>query len=331
VIDAPLAFAFSAGLIAAVNPCGFAMLPAYLSYFLGVEQRTDDGHGDGRASLARALLIGATVSLGFLLVFGTVGLAVTLGLNGLRDVLPWVTIAIGIALMALGIAMLAGFRLQVALPRVQRGADGAGLRSLFLFGVSYATASLSCALPVFLVAVADSVDGFTSGLAAFAAYALGMSLVLVSLTVSLALARRSLVATLRGVMRHVDKVAGVLLIVAGAYTVWYWVTDLTADPGDEPEALRVVQSVAGDAQQWIRDVGPTRVGVVLGVAIAGIVAWVVAPGVHRRLSSLRSGRQSSAEPAPAASPAVGPAPGGPTAASPQSRSPRPRSPQPTDV
>ncbi|MGD9755164.1 MAG: cytochrome c biogenesis protein CcdA, partial [Acidimicrobiia bacterium] len=34
---APLALAFAAGMLATVNPCGFAMLPAYLSYFVGLE------------------------------------------------------------------------------------------------------------------------------------------------------------------------------------------------------------------------------------------------------------------------------------------------------
>jgi len=32
-----IALAFTTGMLATVNPCGFAMLPAYLSYFLGVE------------------------------------------------------------------------------------------------------------------------------------------------------------------------------------------------------------------------------------------------------------------------------------------------------
>ena len=37
MIDVDLAFPLAAGLIAAFNPCGFAMLPAYLAYFLGHE------------------------------------------------------------------------------------------------------------------------------------------------------------------------------------------------------------------------------------------------------------------------------------------------------
>ena len=32
-----LLFAFSVGMAAAINPCGFALLPAYLSYYLGLE------------------------------------------------------------------------------------------------------------------------------------------------------------------------------------------------------------------------------------------------------------------------------------------------------
>ena len=43
VIDAPLGLAFAPGMVATVNPCGFAMLPAYLGYFLGLE-----GQGQGR-------------------------------------------------------------------------------------------------------------------------------------------------------------------------------------------------------------------------------------------------------------------------------------------
>jgi cytochrome c biogenesis protein CcdA len=284
LVEAPLAFAFAAGLVAAVNPCGFAMLPAYLSYFLGVEQRSDDG--DGRASLVRALYIGGTVSLGFLAVFGVVGLLVTAGLNEIRDVLPWVTIAIGGALVALGIAMLLGFHLPVALPRIQRGADGRSFGSLVLFGVSYATASLSCALPVFLVAVTGRVDGFVSGVAAFGAYALAMSLVLLALTISLALARRSLVQVLRRAMVHADRIAGGLLVVAGLYTIWYWVTDLTTDPGEEPGAIRAVQRLSGSAQSWVREVGAIRIGVVLALLIAALVAYLALPAVRRRSHSV---------------------------------------------
>jgi cytochrome c biogenesis protein CcdA len=72
MIDAPLAYAFGVGMVATFNPCGFAMLPAYLSYFLGLEGST---HPDERASVLRALAVGLSVTVGFLVVFGIIGVA----------------------------------------------------------------------------------------------------------------------------------------------------------------------------------------------------------------------------------------------------------------
>ena len=62
MIDAPFALAFTAGMVATVNPCGFAMLPAYLSYFLGLESSGADGDlgsADPTAGVGRALLVAA--------------------------------------------------------------------------------------------------------------------------------------------------------------------------------------------------------------------------------------------------------------------------------
>ena len=74
MIEAPLALAFAAGLVATVNPCGFAMLPAYLSYFMGIADARDGG-----VPLGSALKVGAVVSSGFLLVFGVAGVLITVG------------------------------------------------------------------------------------------------------------------------------------------------------------------------------------------------------------------------------------------------------------
>ena len=48
MIDAPLALAFASGMVATVNPCGFAMLPAYLGYFLGLEGQDRDVQASAR-------------------------------------------------------------------------------------------------------------------------------------------------------------------------------------------------------------------------------------------------------------------------------------------
>ena len=64
MLDVPFATAFTAGMVATVNPCGFAMLPAYLSFF--IKGGTTEG-GTPRANpVVRALLITAAMTAGFM-------------------------------------------------------------------------------------------------------------------------------------------------------------------------------------------------------------------------------------------------------------------------
>lgn len=264
MIDANLTFAFTAGIIATINPCGFAMLPAYLSFFLGLEG--DEEGNAARAGLGRALATGGLVSAGFLVVFGAVGLLVTAGLEVVRDLVPWISIAIGVAITVLGLAVLGGRSLTLMLPKLERGTGDRRPRSLMLFGVSYAVASISCGLPTFLVVVSTSVDDVGSSLASFAAYAIGMALVLTSLTVSLAMARQSLVRRLRSLLPYVDRVAGVLMVVAGLYLTWYWLAErLGADRGG---VVLGVEQFTAQLGNWITGVGGLRLGIGMSIVVA---------------------------------------------------------------
>ena len=116
--DLNLAFAFTAGIIATINPCGFAMLPAYLSYFLGIEANSGTSAG---TSVSRALWTGSAVSGGFLIIFGATGLLISAGLTVIREIVPWVAICIGTILIALGSFVTAGKRLNFAFPKFERG------------------------------------------------------------------------------------------------------------------------------------------------------------------------------------------------------------------
>ena len=274
MIDAPLAFAFSAGLVAAFNPCGFAMLPAYLAYFLGV----DAPDGDVGVGIARALRVGVLVTAGFVAVFGIVGLLVSNLSVTIEEYLPYVTIVIGFGLVALAVAMLRGFELTVALPKLEKGGDTRTDRSMFVFGLSYAIASLSCTLPIFLGVTATTFRNanVASGVSAFGAYAVGMGLVLMVLTVAIALARQGLVARLRSAMRWVNPVSAVLLLVAGAYVAYYGWYELRVrnDPTTFAGPAEWVTDLQTDIQVWIQDVGAERLGLILGlvVALAGLFA-----------------------------------------------------------
>ncbi|MGQ0826546.1 MAG: cytochrome c biogenesis CcdA family protein [Actinomycetota bacterium] len=151
MIDVPIAYAFSAGMLATVNPCGFVMLPAYLSYLLGVDNATTP-----ERPIGRAIAVSTTMAAGFLVVFAVAGTLVSAGIRFFIDYVPWAAIGIGALLIVLGGAVMLGRPLKVRLPHIDSGVarNDRSVRRWMLFGISYATVSLSCTLPVFLTVVA---------------------------------------------------------------------------------------------------------------------------------------------------------------------------------
>jgi cytochrome c-type biogenesis protein len=215
-VTAPLLLALTAGMLGAVNPCGFALLPAYLSLLVA-------GAPDARGAVGRALTAAAGLTLGYVLVFGAFGLALAPLAGWLRPRLPWLTVLLGLLLVAAGCWLLAGRRLpaprwSARAPRLTRSWP-----SMVLFGAAYALASLGCAIAPFLAIVVTSIQAGSTprGLALFGAYALGMGLVVAVAALGVALLRDRLVARLRGAGAFVPRLSGLVLLVAGGYVAWY--------------------------------------------------------------------------------------------------------------
>ncbi len=225
----PVGYAFGAGMISAVNPCGFAMLPAYLSLYLGAKE-DDFAKRSPVARLLRALLVGGVVSLGFILLFGLAGVVISAGGNALLRTMPALGFFIGGAMILMGLWLLAGRSIVVRAGVFQRFADRVrnpkdlSVRGFFLFGLAYGAASLSCTLPVFLVVVGSGISagGFLAGTSQFLGYGLGMASVLVALTLAIAFFKQGLVARLRKAAPYVQLASAVLLMLAGAYMISYW-------------------------------------------------------------------------------------------------------------
>jgi cytochrome c biogenesis protein CcdA len=287
MIDAPLAYAFGVGMVAAFNPCGFAMLPAYLSYFLGLEGAA---HPDERASVLRALAVGLTVTAGFLVVFGVLGIALKGSLDAIQERLPWVTIVLGVGLVVLGGWFLSGRTIRLPVAKSTRGATDRELWSMFGFGVSYALVSLSCTIPTFLIAVTATFEqsNLISGVAVYLAYGLGMGLVLMVLTMAIALAEQGLVRNLRTVLPYVNRVSGALLVLAGAYVAYYGWYELRVQDGDTSGGALAerVFDLNGDVTGWIQDVGPVRIGLLLTTVVVGAIFFVAFRRSRRDASHL---------------------------------------------
>ncbi|MET9226345.1 cytochrome c biogenesis protein CcdA [Lentzea sp. NPDC003310] len=199
-----LALAVLAGMVATVNPCGFAMLPAYLALV-------------ARDSPARAFMSGLVMTAGFVTFFGAFGILVAPVAATLKRYLPFVTVVIGLAMVVVGVLLLLGKDLYVRLPKLR--AAPKSLWSMYGYGVAFAIASLSCAIGPFFAVIGASLQ---TGVMAFLAYALGMGLVVTVLAV----AGSALAPRIRTLLPHVGRIGGAVLVVVGAYVTYYGVYEL---------------------------------------------------------------------------------------------------------
>jgi cytochrome c-type biogenesis protein len=226
----PLGFAFAAGMASAVNPCGFAMLPAYLGLYLGSNNQSRHTANPVH-QLGRAFLVGGVVTGGFVVLFGVAGILLSLGTRSIvLNVLPFIGLAVGVLLTGLGAWLVGGGKLYTGL--AARAASHLGdpnqvnVKGYFIFGLSYGTASLSCTLPIFLSVIGTTLaaSGLVTVAGQFFLYALGMGLVIIGLTIGMALFQGTMVGLLRKALPYVQPIGAWLMIIAGTYIIFYWLT-----------------------------------------------------------------------------------------------------------
>lgn len=277
MFDASFALALTAGLLAAVNPCGFALLPAYLS--LLVVGRPGQTRPDHRwAAVGRALALTSAMTLGFAAVFGAFGLFAAQAADVVARNLPWLSITIGLVLAVLGAWLVAGRQVPTIKLGPARGpAVNRRFGSMALFGASYAIASLGCTIGPFLAVVVSAFRAGSSplvGAGLFVTYALGMALVVGSVALAVALADVSLARALRRAAPVISRLGGALLMVAGLYVAWYgWYERRTfTDPNTRDPVIDAAAGVQADIAAWLAGLGPGIVAIGFAVLLAATVA-----------------------------------------------------------
>ena len=217
-----LGAAYLTGMLATVNPCGFAMLPAFLAFYVG------NGSDVARPRpLLAGLRAGAAVSAGFSLVFTVAGLLLALGLRLILGAVPWAAVLIGAVLVLLGITLATGRSLPTGpFNRLspQRAPAGNSTGAMVGYGAAYAVASLSCSLALLLAVVAQALatGSLFALLSVFGAYALGASSLLIVLAVAAAFTRDSLARNVRRLLPVAGRLGGLALVAAGLYLITYW-------------------------------------------------------------------------------------------------------------
>lgn len=273
----PLALALVAGALASVNPCGFPLLPAFLSFYVGADE---DDLPRAPARVAQGLLVGLLVATGFLAVFSLVGIPIAYGMTRLTSAIPWAGLGIGILMTAAAIAGLAGQalyfspRLPLSVKRRRRPA------TMAWFGAAYAICSLGCTLPIFVALVGASLatSSLIEGLVVFGAYGLGMATMLMALSLGAALARDGMVRRLKRLLPHMQRVAAGLLLIAGAYLSYYWARVIWSPAGslsDDP-LVGVMTRFATLVQRAASSSGGRAAVLIAGLVVAigiGIAMW----------------------------------------------------------
>ncbi|CAJ1503318.1 cytochrome c biogenesis CcdA family protein [[Mycobacterium] burgundiense] len=268
--------AFAAGLVAVLNPCGFAMLPAYLTLVVA-------GPATGRrAALGRAAVAAVAMTLGFIAVFAVFGALTVAVASAIQQYLPAVTVLIGVLLVVLGGWLLSGRELRFALPgglaeRTQR-APTVRLVSMFGYGLGFAVASLSCTIGPFLAVTAAGAraSSWTAAALVYLSYAAGFALVVGTLAVAAALASSALADRLRRVLPIINRVGGAVVVLVGLYVAYYGVYELRlfhggAGPSDPliAAAGRVQAVLAG----WVHTHGAWPWLAALAVLVAIALCW----------------------------------------------------------
>jgi cytochrome c-type biogenesis protein len=193
-------------------------LPGYIAYFLGQDDESVSDTWPAR--LRRAVTVALVTSLGFLVVFGALAAVVfVVGTQFLGDI-AILEVAAGAVLITLGLAMVTG-RTPGAFAHVQLPERRRGPLGFFGFGIVYAAAAAGCTGPLFVGVASLALAGPAQAFTAFGAYAAGMVVLLVGVTVLTALGKDTLLWRLTSNTRRVTRLAGAALVVAGIVQI-YW-------------------------------------------------------------------------------------------------------------
>jgi cytochrome c-type biogenesis protein len=268
-IEGNFAYSFILGVLAAVNPCGFVLLPTYLIFFLGTREEADLTASE---RMRRALVVSSGISIGFLAIFFVIGVISRLLTQWVELNAKYASLAIGIVLVIAGARMLTGWTPKFATPQIG-GVQTKTFRATVIYGVAYAVASIGCTIGFLTTAVFGSIalHGFISGVFSILLYGLGMAMLVTALTVSLAFAKTGIVTIIKNRLHIIQRLGAIFVTLTGIYLVLYWYAAISEERSTSfvTRIERWQTSVASFLQQQ----GAFRLAIVLTlIVIVAIVA-----------------------------------------------------------
>jgi cytochrome c-type biogenesis protein len=208
-----ITYPFTAGIFVLLSPCGYALIPGYISYYLGSD-----------LSVQRALKGGLISTLGLVSVYGFIGLGAQFLGSLIRPYITTFILFSAIVLFFLGFLILANVNLPYLFsinPSNKRGITG-----FFIFGVAYGLAAAGCTAPIFfsILLLAVMGEGALGGVLTFAFYAIGVGLPLIVTGILVALAKNTIIDKIRNLTPKLHKISGIVMILVGIYLIYIYLT-----------------------------------------------------------------------------------------------------------
>jgi len=267
-IEGNFAYSFVLGILAAVNPCGFVLLPTYLLFFLGTREEENLTTSE---RLRRALVVGAGISVGFLGIFFVIGVISRLFTQWIEFNAKYASFVIGIGLLVAGVRMLSGWTPKFAMPQIG-GVRTRTFRATVVYGVAYAIASIGCTIGFLTTAVFGSiaVNGFVSGVISILLYGLGMAMLVTALTICLAFAKTGLVTLIKNRLNIIEKIGAGFVTLTGIYLIAYWYAAISES--NSANFVRRVERWQTKVVSFLQEQGASRLAVILtAVVVTAIV------------------------------------------------------------
>jgi len=279
-IEGNFAYSFVLGVLAAVNPCGFVLLPTYLLFFLGTREEPNLGTSE---RLGRALKVSAGISIGFLGVFFVIGVISRLFTQWIELNAKYAALAIGVVLVVGGVRMLTGWTPKFATPEIG-GTSEKTFRATVVYGVAYAVASIGCTIGFLTTAIFGSIaiNGFVSGVISILLYGIGMAMLVAALTVSLAFAKTGIVTVIKNRLGVIQRLAALLVTLTGLYLVLYWYAAIS-----ETRSTAIVSRIERwqtKVASFLQEQGAPRLVLVM-TAIVALAVLVSRAGKREKVGS----------------------------------------------
>lgn len=209
--------AFLAGLVSFLSPCVLPVVPSYVSFVSGLTLEDLQQHGVSQAR-KQAALHAALFVLGFSLVFVALGASATVLGAALRRALPLLQQIGGIIIFLFGLYLLGVIKLRALMRerRLQLASKPAGKLGSVAVGIAFGAGWTPCVGPVLasILLYAGLESTMLRGMALLGFYALGLGIPFFAAAVGLTWFLSG-TRSLRPHLRHIERAAGVLLVVIG--------------------------------------------------------------------------------------------------------------------